>query len=93
MARKKTRKYVGQRSVDLMKLMPVDQDQLHRFVHKVLGMDVPRKPMVDGHAAPFDYLKHVFLKGKKVSPSTGGPRKMRLQKEQRPVKRQTGQRL
>ncbi len=51
-------------SADLSALMPRDAEQLHQFVKKVLGMDVPRKALMEGHDAPFDYLVHVYFEGR-----------------------------
>lgn len=35
--------------------------QLHGYVAAVLGFDVPVRPVVAGHDAPFDYLRHAFF--------------------------------
>ena len=42
-------------------LKPMDEDQLHHFVNIVLGVDCPRRGVVESHACPFDYLKRVFF--------------------------------
>ncbi len=67
MPRRKTKQRRGSSAnrIDLSALMPRDAEELHRFVKKVLGMDVPRKAMIDGHDAPFDYLAHVYFEGRK----------------------------
>jgi len=40
---------------------PRTAEELHGFVRTELGLDVPRIPLVPGHAAPFDYLLHTFF--------------------------------
>lgn len=40
---------------------PRTENQLHGYVRAVLGFDMPRVPMVQGHQAPFDYLVHSFF--------------------------------
>lgn len=40
---------------------PGTPDGLHAWLRDVLGVEVPRSPMVEGHAAPFDYLVHAFF--------------------------------
>ncbi len=40
---------------------PRTPNQLHGYVRAVLGFDMPRKPMIVGHNAPFDYLVHSFF--------------------------------
>jgi hypothetical protein len=46
---------------ELAEVMPRTDDQLHRFIDKVLGLQLPRKPMITGHDAPFDYVKASFF--------------------------------
>lgn len=43
---------------------PLTENQLHAYVRAVLGFDVPRRPMVLGHASPFDYLVHSFFENR-----------------------------
>lgn len=40
---------------------PRTENQLHGYVRAVLGFDLPRKAMLAGHDAPFDYLVHSFF--------------------------------
>ncbi len=42
---------------------PADAEGLHRFVHDVLGVRVPREPLLESSDAPFDYLCHAFFEG------------------------------
>ena len=42
---------------------PATADELHRWIRDELGVYVPRESLVGGHAAPFEYLKHVFFEG------------------------------
>ena len=42
-------------------LAPRDADQLHRFVAKILELRVPKRALVPGHNAPFDYLAATFF--------------------------------
>lgn len=48
----------------LAAVVPRRPDELHRFVSKVLGLHIPRRSMLPGHAAPFDYLQHAFFEGR-----------------------------
>lgn len=52
-----TRDYLRQ----LESLRPRNADELHRFLKVLLGLRVPRKPVVSGNSAPFDYLLHSFF--------------------------------
>jgi hypothetical protein len=45
----------------LLRLRPRTDDQLHAFIRAVLGFRVPRRAIVPGHAAPFDYVRHAFF--------------------------------
>ncbi|MEX2216641.1 MAG: hypothetical protein WD768_21185 [Phycisphaeraceae bacterium] len=45
----------------LLKLVPRTTDDLHRFVHRALGLQIPRVPIVTGNQAPMDYLTHAFF--------------------------------
>lgn len=40
---------------------PRTPNQLHAFVRFMLDLSIPRKAMVQGHDAPFDYLVHSFF--------------------------------
>lgn len=45
----------------MMALRPVTAAQLHRFVDRALGLDVPRAALSDKGRAPFEYLLHAFF--------------------------------
>lgn len=46
----------------LMRLVePATPGQLHAYVRAVLGFVVPTKAIVEGNAAPFDYVQHAFF--------------------------------
>jgi hypothetical protein len=49
-------------------LRPTTPDELHRFVAAAFGLRVPRRAMVAGNDAPFEYLTHVFFEGQAPSP-------------------------
>ena len=40
---------------------PRTPNQLHAYIRTVLGFLVPRRPIVDGHQPPFDYVQHAFF--------------------------------
>ncbi|CAG0980966.1 hypothetical protein PHYC_01763 [Phycisphaerales bacterium] len=40
---------------------PLNPDALHEWIRNNLGVDLAREPMVEGHAAPFDYIRHAFF--------------------------------
>jgi len=42
---------------------PRTADALHAFVTGTLGIAAPRTGLIEGHAAPFEYLCHVFFEG------------------------------
>ena len=46
---------------------PGTPHQLHSYIRRVLGFDLPRRSLMPGHHAPFEYLKHSFFE-------TSGPR-------------------
>ncbi len=48
-------------SRQLLAIEPKTPDQLHRFVQVVLGMTIPRVPLIPGSSAPFEYLLHTFF--------------------------------
>ena len=39
---------------------PQSKEELHAYVKKHLGLDVPRVSMCSGHSAPMDYLWHAY---------------------------------
>lgn len=47
---------------------PRDPDQLTHWLRDALEVTVPRTPIIDGHAAPFDYLQHAFFEGEYSPP-------------------------
>ncbi len=40
---------------------PQTPDQLHAYIRIVLGFDIPRRSLVIGHSAPFEYLQHAYF--------------------------------
>jgi len=40
---------------------PTTGDELHAWIARVLGVVVPRRALLDGHASPFDYLRFAFF--------------------------------
>ncbi len=42
---------------------PGDPDELHRFVKLMLGHQIPRRALMAGSDAPFDYLVHSYFEG------------------------------
>jgi hypothetical protein len=54
---------------------PGNPDQLHAWLRRHLDVHLPRSAVVAGHAAPFDYLAHVFFEGAPpVGAACGGVR-------------------
>src|SRR5438876_11388617 len=49
---------------------PKTPDQLHAWLKDVLDVHVPRKPVIEGHAAPFDYLLFTFFEGQPPAPTS-----------------------
>ena len=45
----------------LEQLRPHNEAELHVFVERVLELRVPRRPVVAGNDAPFEYLVHTFF--------------------------------
>ena len=45
----------------LVRVEPRNVDQLDGWLRMVLELDVPRRALVEGHAAPFAYLEHAFF--------------------------------
>ena len=69
--RKMQKRIEGLRVADQwLKLRPRDDDELHHFVNIVLGVDCPRRNVVDSHACPFDYLKRVFFEEEEAGGDT-----------------------
>ncbi len=56
----------AQRAMRLIE--PRTANQLHAYVRVVLGFHMPRRPMVAGHASPFDYLCHAFFESEGDTP-------------------------
>ena len=46
---------------DLLAIRPTTPDELHRFIERVVGVTVPRVPLLEDSDAPFDYLVHAFF--------------------------------
>src|SRR5438552_10301245 len=42
-------------------IRPATPTDLHNYLGIVLGFQVPRAAMIEGHDAPFDYLAHTFF--------------------------------
>ena len=59
-------KQIG-RMEQIESLRPHTSDQLHRFVEVVLNLYVPRRAIVEGHAAPYDYLEYSYFEVQKGS--------------------------
>lgn len=57
---------------------PKTPGDLHRWLSSVAAIEVPREALIDGHAAPFDYLCHAFFEkpapGADQRPPEGAPR-------------------
>ncbi len=45
----------------LQAMRPLDADELHRFIALTMGLDVVRHAVVEGNAAPFDYVCEAFF--------------------------------
>ncbi len=43
--------------------IPANPDALHAWIAKYLNVRIARTPLIEGHAAPFDYLIHTFFEG------------------------------
>ncbi len=52
----------------LQALEPTNDSELHRFVQYAFGLNVPRRPIIEGNTAPFDYLSHAYFE---PTPSLG----------------------
>ena len=48
---------------------PSTPKQLHYYIRAVFGFNIPRRPIVEGNQAPFDYVRHAFFE--EDSASTG----------------------
>ena len=42
-------------------VMPRTSRQLHAYIRSVLGFTIPRKSVVAGNSAPFDYIEHAYF--------------------------------
>ena len=40
---------------------PRTPDELHAWIERWLGVTIARRALIEGHAAPFDYLRHAFF--------------------------------
>lgn len=49
------------RGVSFRRVRPRNGEQLHRFLKRALGVDVPRQAVLPGSCGPFDYLSHCFF--------------------------------
>ena len=58
----------------LFAVRPGNDEELHRFIRVVLGIDVPKCAIEIGNSGPFEYVKHVYFEGKgsKTSSEEGG---------------------
>ncbi|MCZ6834476.1 MAG: hypothetical protein O7G85_01755 [Planctomycetota bacterium] len=45
----------------LIEQRPLNDDVLHQWIKDMLGFEIPRTPLVTGHDAPFDYIRHAFF--------------------------------
>lgn len=43
---------------------PKTPDALHAWLREAVHVDVPRRSVVPGHSAPFDYLVHAYFEGR-----------------------------
>lgn len=53
---------------------PRTPDALHGWLLAVLGIEVPRTPMLAGNASPFDYLYHAYFEPGELSTTMAGTR-------------------
>lgn len=54
---------------------PDSPDALHHAARNLLGVTLARRPLIDNHSAPFDYLAHAFFEGGRLlSHSPHAPR-------------------
>lgn len=44
--------------------VPQTPDELHAWIGAQLGIQLSRLPLIDDHAAPFDYIVHTFFEGR-----------------------------
>ena len=49
----------------MRRVPPQNDHQLHAWIRSMLGLRVPRRALVAGHAAPFDYLRHAFFEDRR----------------------------
>ena len=52
---------------------PPDADALHEWLRVHLEVEVPRKAVVEGHTAPFEYVCHAFFEGNDWGGTFPGP--------------------
>src|SRR5215208_1210301 len=50
-----------ERMAKLLEVRLETPDDLHRWLKTNLGLNVPRKPVCGGHAAPFDYVQASYF--------------------------------
>lgn len=50
---------------------PKSPDELHLWLRENLEIHLPRTPVIDGHAAPFDYLTFAFFEGRSPASADG----------------------
>ncbi|MEZ6242705.1 MAG: hypothetical protein R3B57_06640 [Phycisphaerales bacterium] len=43
---------------------PETADELHAWVRDALGVEIAREALIEGHAAPFDYLCHAYFEAR-----------------------------
>ena len=41
--------------------VPADEDVLHKWMERWMGLNVPRKPVCPGHQAPWEYVRSAFF--------------------------------
>lgn len=59
-----SRTIVDQRAITrrtVLSVRPQTPNQLHEWLRLVVGVELPRAPLLPGHDAPFDYLCHSFF--------------------------------
>jgi hypothetical protein len=63
MARKKREQARGSEDAWSIERVPKTPAELHEWLKRALDVEVPRSPVVRGHAAPFDYLVQAYFEG------------------------------
>lgn len=61
--RRKRGKKVAERAELDTGVVPRTPEELHEWIVKHLGVNVPRGPVLEGHTAPFEYLRWAFFGG------------------------------